>query len=112
MPKSSRWMPTPSPRRDSRACRAESVMLKAAVSVTSITSRAGSTRWAVRVSVTVPSQSGEPSWTAETLTLIWPGRSTREASIAQRPGDRVGRVTGLERDQGDRRHPGLGRTPL
>ena len=83
VPKSSRWMPTPSPRRDVRACRAESTRLRVAVSVTSITIRSGSTRCRLRVSKTPLSQSGAASWTAETLTLIGPGRSGRFASGEQ-----------------------------
>src|SRR5674476_21591 len=67
VPKSSRWMPMPSRRRDARATWAESTRLRTAVSVTSITTRAGSTRCRARVSRTFRSQPGAASWTAETL---------------------------------------------
>src|SRR5665647_1947498 len=75
-------MPTPSPRKVSNATRAESTRLRTAVSVTSITIRAGSTPWAARVSLTPLSHPGAASWTGETLTLIGPGRSDQRQRLA------------------------------
>src|SRR5665647_3200760 len=63
----------PEPAQDARATWAESTRLRTAVSVTSITTRAGSTRCRARVSRTFLSQPVAASWSAETLTLIGPG---------------------------------------